>query len=117
MNHIAVYGSLKRGYYNHSLIETQEFIGNGTVYGYQLYDLGYYPAAVQEKSEKELLVEVYSIENSIIFQRVDLMEIGAGYDRTIECIDIDGKIYPCWIYYFETAHKGWKLLPSNKWSE
>ena len=48
MIHIFVYGSLKRGFRNHHLLETSRFVGPGTTRrDFDLLDLGYFPAAIR----------------------------------------------------------------------
>src|SRR3954464_1572629 len=48
MIHIFVYGSLKRGFRNHHLLETSRFIGPGTTRrDFDLLDLGYFPAMIK----------------------------------------------------------------------
>ena len=78
MKTIFVYGSLKKGYYNHSIIKGSTFVGTKVLLGYQLYDTGFgYPAIAKDKWGS-VLGEVYQIEEDI-FNSINNMELGAGY--------------------------------------
>lgn len=76
MKTIAVYGSLKKGKYNHPLIEGCEHVDNIRVKG-TMYRVSSYPALVDE-GENYYDAEVYEIPDSI-YQQVRGMELGAGY--------------------------------------
>ena len=76
MINIAVYGSLKKGRYNHGILEGAELLGKSTVKG-QLYSMGAYPALVRQ-GENKYEVELYSVSEEV-FNPIDRMELGAGY--------------------------------------
>lgn len=76
MKTIAVYGSLKKGRYNHSFLSEMKMIGTTTVKG-TLYRVSSYPALVDE-GENEYDAEVYEVDE-YIYERIKRMEIGAGY--------------------------------------
>jgi len=77
MKRIAVYGSLKKGKYNHPiLLEGSEFIGTAKLRG-TLYLISAYPALVDDDGH-EYEVEVYKVTDPI-YNAIYSMEIGAGY--------------------------------------
>jgi gamma-glutamylcyclotransferase (GGCT)/AIG2-like uncharacterized protein YtfP len=76
MKTIAVYGSLKKGKHNHSLLETAKFIGDTTVRG-TLYSMGSYPALIAE-GDNEYPAEVYEVDDEF-YNSIKRMELGAGY--------------------------------------
>ena len=80
MKAITVYGSLKRGHYNHSMIKgVAEFLGEGVEKGFQLFSLGAYPAAVRtSRPEDKIRVEYYLVDDWT-FDRLNRMELAAGY--------------------------------------
>lgn len=80
MKTIAVYGSLKKGRYNHSFLSEMKMIGTTTVKG-TLYRVSSYPALVDE-GENEYDAEVYEVDD-YIYERIKRMEIGAGYKETL----------------------------------
>ncbi len=69
----AVYGSLKRGERNDTLIETARYVGRATLPGglYEVNDPRYpYPAYVQD-DEGEIEVEVYQAPSTALLARLD----------------------------------------------
>ncbi len=76
MKTIAVYGSLKRGRYNHDLIKDGKYLGTGWYQG-TMYSLGSYPAIVDE-GVKPYMVELFQVDDKT-FDAVSYMEITAGY--------------------------------------
>ena len=99
MHTIAVYGSLKKGKYNHSFLSDMKMIGTTTVRG-TLYKVSSYPALVDE-GENEYEAEVYEVDDYIYYM-INRMEIGAGY-KEVE-INMakeftDGLEYPVIVYY------------------
>ena len=70
-----VYGTLKRACSNHGQMAGQAFIGPArTVPGYTLYDLGGYPAIVEDASDRAGVVgEVWSIDRAAL-ERLDRFE-------------------------------------------
>ncbi len=72
---VFVYGSLKRGFLYHSFLETSEFLGNAHIMGYDLYDLGSYPAILKSKDDKSKVYgEVYEVDQETL-RRLDKLEI------------------------------------------
>lgn len=76
MKKVTVYGSLKKGKYNHHLLHGCAFLGNTIVKG-TMYSVGMYPALVEE-GDNEYEAEVYEVPDSI-YDYIYLMELGAGY--------------------------------------
>lgn len=87
MKTIVVYGSLKKGKYNHTILKDQVFVGNTTVIG-TLYSVSTYPALLDE-GDNEYPAEIYQVDDEI-YQWVHDMEIGAGY---VEKETPDGIVY------------------------
>lgn len=77
---VAVYGSLKKGKYNHPMIEGCEKVGDITIKG-TLYRVSSYPAIVEE-GDNEYPAEVYELPPDI-YSRIKRMELGAGYKEVM----------------------------------
>jgi gamma-glutamylcyclotransferase (GGCT)/AIG2-like uncharacterized protein YtfP len=77
---VAVYGSLKKGKYNHPLIEGCKKIDDIFIKG-TLYSLGSYPAITLE-GDNYFEAEVYELPDEN-YQRVKRMELGAGYQEVM----------------------------------
>lgn len=73
---IAVYGSLKSGYYNNPMIMKGKMLGKEVIRG-TMYSLGSYPALLEE-GDAVHEVELWEIDEPT-YDRVTDMEIGAGY--------------------------------------
>lgn len=92
---VGVYGSLKKGKYNHTLLEDCELVGKTKVKG-TLYAVSSYPALLNE-GDNEYDLEVYRITNIDTFARIRAMELGAGYvEKLLTSPDITGE----YIVYF-----------------
>lgn len=74
---IAVYGSLRKGFHNHYIIENANFLGEfKTEPIYSLYGLGGFPG-LKEKGTTSVTMEVYEV-NETEASRVDMLE---GYEE------------------------------------
>jgi gamma-glutamylcyclotransferase (GGCT)/AIG2-like uncharacterized protein YtfP len=107
-NKVFVYGTLKKGYGNHYLLENAEFLGEGFTAGkFLLYNVGF-PYAIPVNSDCEngyrLKGELYKVDFET-FLRLDRLE---GYPEhykrkiiVVEWKDKDGKWKrsKAWIYY------------------
>ena len=73
---VAVYGTLKRGYGNHRLLEGATFVEEDIVTGYDLtfsYGVGSFPVAMEGSGD--VLVEVFDIgDDDVILSRLDALE-------------------------------------------
>lgn len=70
----AVYGSLKKGYHNHPVIQGANYLGtDSTKPEYSLYSLGSYPA-VTKGGSTSIHLEVYETDNDSIIDRVNRLE-------------------------------------------
>ena len=109
--YVAVYGTLKRGFWNHYLLKSCKFLGSGiTETNYELYDVGF-PYAVPAENGYPLEVEVYELDNPKRLQALDLLEgYPYHYLRKLEYILIPEKgKFRAWIYYTKKP-KGKKYL-------
>ena len=96
-----VYGSLKKGYYNHRLLKDSQFIRKYSIPGFTLYSAGSYPVAIQSKKGKDYITgEVYEV-NSQIWNIINNMERYAGYIST----EYDGLIFFVYKDWLKAATK------------
>lgn len=76
--YLFVYGTLKKGDYNHSLLSTSKYIKELVVEDFTLYDSTYgYPVAL-EYAFRIIKGELYEVD-LYSFKCIELMEKGAGY--------------------------------------
>ncbi len=103
MHKIAVYGSLKKGFYNHDGFNLGEPLTTGVVRG-AMYLAGSYPWLLEPCNTEESLcrdhvVEIYEIED-YKYDSITRMEVGAGYyPKTITIACQDGQEHEADIYF------------------
>lgn len=79
MNLIAVYGSLKKGFFNHTLLGHSYLVNTGSLKGFKLYSLGSYPCIYPSDDDTDtVLVEIYNVTNKIL-DELNRMETSARY--------------------------------------
>lgn len=119
MPKLAVYGSLKTGFYNRDRFDrmfTDRIITLDTkiINGYKLYDTGFgYPAVCESNSNEPLLVELVSVSDPV-FNYIDQMEYGAGYTR--KAVNINGEEH--FIYIMDKSLlNNCKLIKDGCWKD
>jgi gamma-glutamylcyclotransferase (GGCT)/AIG2-like uncharacterized protein YtfP len=76
---IAVYGTLRRGFYNHDRFGVLgDYLGCGMLDGFRMHDLGPFPM-VRVCPDSKIFVEVYRITEET-YNCIDRMERGSGYE-------------------------------------
>ena len=99
---VFTYGTLKKGFHNHYLLEDSKFIGEAvTKNKYGLYPsvCGSFPFALKSKNDIEIIGEVYDVDNYTL-ARLDALE---GYPvlylkEEIEVV-LNDKIIKALIYF------------------
>lgn len=104
---IAVYGSLKKGKYNHDLLGDAKFLGDIKVKG-TLYLVSTYPVLLQGENEYD--AEVYDVPEHN-FNTVSRMEVMAGYVPTIVSTEYGDVI----VYYGGDYYKANELKQIEKY--
>lgn len=109
MEHVFVYGTLKKGYRNSSLLKDSTFISEAYVEGISLINTPGYPYAVNGAPGSFAIGELYEIDQSTM-ESLDRLE---GYPEHYQRKQInvydkprifsdDKPIGKAWIYYIET---------------
>jgi gamma-glutamylcyclotransferase (GGCT)/AIG2-like uncharacterized protein YtfP len=97
---VGVYGTLKRGFWNHRLLRGSDYIRDAVVSGFRLYESGIPFAMEDEASPYPLSIEVYRVDDTIL-QRLDMLEgHPTAYER--KPFNVDGD--EVWIYTYN--HEG-----------
>lgn len=114
-NRVAVYGSLRKGFYNHHIIEGSIFLGEDWIFEINLYDLGPYPGALMEQSDG-VLVEVYEVSDQCLL-RLDELEGFLENDQNslYRRIPIESSYGSVWIYIYNQAVDPNELIESGIW--
>ncbi len=101
MELLAVYGTLKRNEPNHLVImDSAEYLGQETISGWRMYDLGAFPAVVPSLDQEDsVLVEVYQVDD---LRGTDRLE---GYPHLYDRIQVPTQKGDAWLYYMHTPPK------------
>ncbi len=97
MHNVFVYGSLKQGFHNNTLLKTQKFIGKFSTAKaiYQMLHLGIYPGVTRQGSSY-IEGELYQVSDSCLDHLDELEDNGKIYKR--ELIELNNYPDPCWTY-------------------
>ena len=114
---VAVYGSLKRGHFNHDLLQGTEFVGEDWLFDFTLYDLGPFPAVKRHTSEG-VLVEIYRVTTQQL-QRLDQLE---GFDSKEPHksfylrVEVESSYGPVWVYEYNREVEPQCLIGTGNWN-
>lgn len=113
---VAVYGTLKRGCTNSRLLEGATFLGEDSLTGLTLYNLGPYPGALAKPSEG-VLVEVYAVNDQIL-QDLDVLEdfFPTAPNRSLYLRKKMGTRHGCaWVYIYNRPVEHHRRIYSGAW--
>lgn len=117
INKVAVYGSLRKGLSNHSVIEKSRLLGFDFVEGFSMYPINKsngFPFALQDNSENSIKVEVYEINNESTKMRLDSLE---GYPSFYDRVIIDTEFGKCWIYVLNMEKDTSSMVSISDWKK
>jgi gamma-glutamylcyclotransferase (GGCT)/AIG2-like uncharacterized protein YtfP len=107
INKVFVYGTLKKGFHNHSVLQGAEYIGTAnSVQKFNMINLGGFPAVLYNSDDGyQISGEIYKINDKIL-DRLDILEgEGTFYDRVPDDFFMvgnkpnkNGRKFKCWIY-------------------
>ncbi|EYU16470.1 MULTISPECIES: gamma-glutamylcyclotransferase [Photorhabdus] len=106
---IIVYGSLRRKQGNHHWMTDAQWLGDHRLEGYELYDLGHYPAVV--RGDGSIECEVYRINSTILTELDDLKDNSREYLREL----IQTPYGNAWIYLYQFPITGLRRIKSGDW--
>jgi gamma-glutamylcyclotransferase (GGCT)/AIG2-like uncharacterized protein YtfP len=113
---VAVYGTLKQGLANFSLLNDASFLGTDSLNKISLYDLGPYPGAKAESSAG-IEVEVYEVD-ALQMQQLDELEeciadapeLGLYHRRQFMT-----RFGLAWVYLYNPSVEGLKVQRCGSW--
>ena len=111
---VAVYGSLREGFGNHSLLGDSQLKSEEVLEGeYTMLHLGGFPGVVLEGTTP-ITVEVYEIDEDT-FSRLDMLE---GYPSFYNRKQVETRAGMAWIYYLH-CNDEWTntFVPSGDWAD
>lgn len=98
---VLVYGTLRQGGYNHSLMGEAEFLASLKLSGFTMVSLGSYPAVyLDAQAEEAIYAELYTVD-AATFARLDRLEgYPEFYNRSqVEVSLVNGQQVNAWIYH------------------
>lgn len=116
MKHLLVFGSLrqnsKRGY-NFNRFGGQEYIKDIELNGFEMYNLGSYPAICE--GEGKIKCELHSVKEEAA-NYIERMEIGAGYTGKTIKTELNGQIVDATIYTWPKSRlQKYNRIESGNW--
>lgn len=106
---IIVYGSLRREQGNSHWMTNAQWLGEYKINGYELYDLGHYPAVII--GDGEVNCEVYRIDSSILSELDELKANTRDYRRQL----ISTPYGSAWLYLYQLPVEGLRRIHSGDW--
>lgn len=116
---VVVYGSLKRGFGNHRLLDapSTRFLGRDVITGpYVMVSLGGFPGVVEVEDKtvsNDILGEVYEVDVDTLHS-LDLLEGHPEFytRRKVRGTHVDGKL---WLYFLPTSYLDNPRVESGCW--
>ena len=75
---VGVYGTLRKGERNHTVMGDSTYLTTTFLYGYQMYGGPDYPAIIKGTNEESVVLEIFRVSNTHIASDIDRLE---GFDR------------------------------------
>lgn len=111
MHKVFVYGTLKQGHGNHQRLLTNSTLVNmGSIEGFDLYDLGCYPAIVPHKEvplTDKVFGELYEVDDLTLTKLDGLEGYRGGYNgfydrKTVQVTTVDGDVEDALVYFMRS---------------
>lgn len=110
---VAVYGTLREGFYNHRLLESAIYMGETIVKGFVMFSInGWYPGI--NEGNGNIVVEIYEITDDDMANNLDRLE---GYPSMYNRKQIETEYGKVWIYIFNRKHEEYQRVAGGDWRE
>ena len=115
---VAVYGSLKQGFFNHELLGYSTHIDSGFISGFKMFDLELFPAIIRSPNDK-IFVEIYEVEADTL---ADLDELESYKEDDLENsfykrICIVSRWGPIMLYVYNKSLKNAQEVIGGNWEQ
>jgi len=114
-NKVFVYGTLKKGFYNYyrlGLRTGAKYLTTGSITGFAMHDLGYYPCIVKSAEEDEVHGEVFEILHEDLLELINWVESSSGY----KAVKVEIDKHDCMAFVYAFPAIGPKI-PSGVWDK
>ena len=113
---IFVYGTLKKGFYNHDRMRMKKakYLGKATLSGFNMYSVLFFPVIVHNGDKtKKIVGEIYDV-NETDYLKIKTMERASGYKEIKIKYKNDDKLH-CFI--FDKIPFNSELIESGEWTK
>lgn len=111
---VFVYGTLRKGHYNHAMMRDATFVANASTFG-KMYSAGSFPMVSIENHDNHLVEgEIYEVSDELLQRLDDLESHPKWYVRTL----VETTSGPAEMYVMPAArmYKGMREIPSGDWN-
>jgi len=116
LSKLFVYGTLKKGYHNHYIIEGSKLINTAVLSDYAIFDLGSFPGIVRDH-ESRVYGELYEISDDLL-PRLDRLEgVPYLYDRATEVVVDSGMNVHTGVYVYVYQLDSGEFIKDGVWPE
>lgn len=109
---VFVYGTLMKGGLNHEHLENSTFLRNATLKGYDMYNVGIFPAIIRGRGKA--IGELYEVPLSDLPSLDKLEGEGSYYIRKCEIVESEGDTTLAYVYEYIRSVSGLKKISSWK---
>jgi len=107
---VFVYGTLMTGHSNHHLLEGSRFAGETSIKGWEMRDVGFYPAITKSEGG-HVHGEMYIVSDEV-FADLDRLEGYPGhYNKTVTKTELGWDV---WVYYYKKSTL--PVIESGRWT-
>ena len=109
---VFVYGTLMKGETNHGFLRHSTFLGNAAIEGYEMYNVGLFPAIIP--GDGLAIGEVYSVPVEDIPSIDSLEGEGSLYEKKCERITLNGEATFAFLYVYLSDCSDLERIPAWK---
>lgn len=115
MPYLFVYGTLRKGQIRHIELQNSQFIGYGTLEGYDMYSIGSFPTIVPGKGK--VFGEVYSVDRKLLHKidYIECVDYGVYVRRIVKVTLENNTKINAYVYIFNKPLKDAILIQHGDW--
>ena len=113
-NYVFTYGTLLKGERNHHLINDDDFVSEGMIKNYKMFNLGTYPGI--ESGDGIVLGELYLVDDNTLKMLDDLEEAGFLYLRKTTMVYTSETKLEAYVYVYNQEVNNPKYLGDGVYS-
>lgn len=111
MNRVVVYGSLKKGFHNSSLLEDCTCLSNEVTFQGDMFSLGAFPFCTKG-GNNTIYGEMYEVDDSVM-SNLDKLE---GHPEFYRREVVETSEGPAWVYFIYSSEYDGVPVPSGRWA-